>query len=226
MSNTTKDWISSNGMSLHPAGVIWAVASSSKGEVLGETYHDSVWAKGNIKFYKSIQPVGGEPVDSILGLALRYNVHFNELEVMLNSYKDIKSIEGARIKNFSLEKDGRSVLFVNTQEFKSEKPTKGFYEVLVPGKVQLLHNQRTTVRKPTYNAALDVGDKNERIALNSDYYVLRGGTINKLNLNKKGLLQAMGDQSEEMSSFLKANELDLKNRADLIRVFEYYNSKL
>lgn len=226
MTNTTKDWINSNGMSLHPAGVIWAVASADKAEVLGQTYYDTVWAKGNIKFYQSIQPVGGQPVDSIIGLGLRYNVHFNELEVMLSTYKDVKAIEGPRIKNFTLERNGRSALFVNTQEYRAEKPLKGFYEVLVPGKVQLLHNQRTTVRKPTYNAAMDVGDKHERITMNSDYYVLREGTITKLTPTKKGLLQVLGDQADQINSFLKTNELDLKNKQDLMRVFEHYNSKL
>ncbi|WP_247232077.1 hypothetical protein [Telluribacter sp. SYSU D00476] len=226
MSETTKDWINSNGMQLHSAGIIWAMSSAGKAEVLGETYHDTVWAKGNIKFYQSIQPVGGQPVDSIIGLGLRYNVHFNELEVMLSTYKDVKAIEGPRIKNFSLEKNGRSTLFVNTQEYKTDKPLKGFYEVLVPGKVQLLHNQRTTVRKPTYNAAMDVGDKHVRIAMNSDYYVLRDGTISKLSPTKKGLLQVLGDQADQINSFLKTNELDLKNKQDLTRVFEYYNSRL
>ncbi|HEV7348590.1 hypothetical protein [Telluribacter sp.] len=226
MTNTTKDWISSNGMSLHPAGIIWSVASGEKASVIGETYLDTVWAKGNVKFYTSVQPIGGNPVDSIVGLALRYNVHFDELEVMLGTYKDVKAVESSRIKNFTLEKNGKSVLFVNTKEYAAEKPAKGFYEVLVPGKVQLLLNQRTSVRKPTYNPAMDIGDKHERITMNNEYYLVRNGKLSKLSPNKKGLLTAMGDQADEMSRYLKSNDLDLKNKNDLIRVFEFYNSRL
>lgn len=226
MLNATRDQINSNGLLIPATGTLWGVASNDKGEVVGQTYLDTTWAKGDLKLFKSIQPIGGKPVDTLSGLALRYNVYFNEIEIMMNSYRDVRALEGKTIKSFSLEQAGRKSTFVNTQTYETEKTPVGFYEILSPGKITLAVLNKTIVRRPTYNAAFEVGDKDAKILMMEDFYVLRGNKAEKLNPSKKTLLKLMDDQSEDVSQFLKINDLDLKVRSNLKRVFELYNGTL
>lgn len=223
MLNTTRDQINMNGLKIPTTGTLWGIASADKGEVVGQTYLDTLWSKGNVKLYQSIQPIGGKAIDTLSGLAMRYNVYFNEIEILLNTYNDVRALQGNQIKAFSLEKAGKPVSFLNTQLYKTDKSPTGFYEILVPGKTTLAALPRTIVKKPTYNAAFEVGTKDTQILLDADYYVLKEGKAEKVKLTKKGILELMPDKAKEMEAFLKINELDLKERSNLVRLFEQYN---
>jgi hypothetical protein len=223
MPQTTKDWINSNGLNLHSAGIIWAVSPGEQAMVLGETYNDTLWSQGSIKFYQAVPVVGGQAIDSLNGLALRYNVHYNQLEVLLDAYKDIKALDGSKVRYFSLEKNGKKSSFINAREVPLGKSTPGFYEVLAPGRLPLLYCQRTSVRKPTYNASLDVGDKYERISMLGEYVVMRQGKAEKWVPSRKNLLLLMQDQADELTKYLKDTPVDFKKRESIARVFAYYN---
>lgn len=222
--NSTRDQINMGGLKIPTTGTLWGLASSDKGEVLGETYLDTVWAKGNVKLYQSIQPVGGQAIDTLSGLAMRYNVHFNEVEILLNTYNDVRALQGSQIKAFSLEKTAKEVQFLNTQLYETDKQPTGFFEILVPGKLTLAALHKTIVKKPTYNAAFEVGTKDTRILLDEDYYLLKAGKAEKVKPTKKAILDLMPDKAKEMEAFLKINDLDLKERTNLVRLFEQYNS--
>lgn len=224
MLNTTRDQFNSNGLTIPTNGTVWGIASGNKGQVVGTIYLDTLWAKGNLKLASSIQPIGGKPVDTLSGLALRYNVFANEIEILLNTYKDVKAIQGDKIKSFSMEKEGKLIVFTNTNLFREADLPKGFLEVLVPGELTLASLHKTIVRKPTYTAAFDVGDKDTKILMDEDYYILQGGVAEKLKPSKKTILELMKEKASDVNAFVKVNDPDFKNRKDLIRVFELYNS--
>lgn len=223
MLQTTRDQINMGGLKIPTTGTLWGVASNDNGEVVGETYLDTLWAKGNIKLYQSIQPIGGKAIDTLMGLAMRYNVYFNEVEILLNTFNDVRALQGAQIKAFTLEKEGKTSSFRNTQLYDTDKKISGFYEILVPGPVTLAALPRTVLRKPTYNAAFEVGSKDTQIRLDTDFYILKGRKAEKLKLTKKAILELMPDKAKEMEAFLKNNTLDLKRRSNLVRIFEEYN---
>lgn len=225
MLNATRDQFNANGMRIATYGTVWGVASADKGEVVGQTYLDTTWTQGNLKLYKPVQPVGGKAVDTLSGLGMRYNVHFNEIEILLDTHRDTRAIRGDQIASFSLQEKGKKpTYFINTKGYESDKIPVGFYEVLVPGRVTLAALHRTIVRKPNYNAAFEVGSKDTKILPEEDFYALQNGKAEKLKLSKKALLALMNDKSKEMETFMKANDLDLKNRNNLERLFEAYNS--
>jgi|GEM_PF-1344753 hypothetical protein len=226
MLNATRDQINTNGLVIPATGTLWGVASSDNGTVVGQTYLDTAWAKGELKLFQSVQPIGGKPVDTLSGLALRYNVYYNEIEILMNSFRDVRALQGKTIKSFSLEQAGKKSTFVSTQLYQADKPPVGFYEIVSPGKLALAVLNKTFLRKPTYNAAFEVGDKDAKITLMEDFYVLNGTKAKKFNPSKKTLLKLMEDQSEEVTQFLKINDLDLKDRTNLQRVFELYNGLL
>jgi hypothetical protein len=222
--NATRDQINMDGLKIPTTGALWGLASSDKGELVGQTYLDTVWAKGNLKLYQPIQPIGGKAIDTLSGLAMRYNVYFNEIEILLNTFNDVKALQGSQVKAFTLEKAGKSSHFLNTQLYQIDKLPTGFYEILVPGNATLAALPRTVVKKPTYNVAFEVGTKDTQILLDTDYYMLKGGQAEKLKPTKKGILGLMPDKAKEMEAFLKTNDIDLKERSSLVRLFEEYNS--
>lgn len=226
MLNTTRDQFNANGMRIGNYATIWGMASSDKGEVTGQTYLDTTWTQGNLKLYEAVQPVGGKAVDTLSGIGMRYNVHYNEIEILLNTHRDTRAVPGDRITSFSLEKkDKKPLYFVNTKGYEADKAPAGFYEILVHGRLTLTAYHHTVVRKPNYNAAFEVGDKDTKIMQEIDFYALQEGKAEKLKLSRKALLEVMGDRSKEMDAFMKTNDLDLKNRQDLMRLFEAYNKK-
>ncbi|GHB81142.1 hypothetical protein [Persicitalea jodogahamensis] len=224
MMNTTRDQINLNGMRIPTNGTLWGVASGDKGETVGNTYLDTTWAKGNLKLYEPVLPVGGQSVDTLTGLALRYNVYFDEIEILMNTYNDVKALQGGKVRAFSLEENGIPVTFVNTKMYEAEKVPTGFYEILTSGKITLASHHKTLIKKPTYNAAFEVGSKDTEIMMQEDFYALQKGKARKIKPNKKGILDLMKDKSKQIEAFLKINDLDLKERGNLTTLFERYNS--
>ncbi len=225
MMNATRDQINVNGLRIPTSGTLWGVASADKGEVVGQTYLDTAWAQGNLKLYDAIQPVGGKAVDTLSGLGMRYNVHFNEVEILLNTYRDTRAVQGDRIRSFSLEKKGEQpAYFTNAKNYQADKVPTGFYEILTSGPMTLAVLHRTVIRKPNYNAALEVGEKDTKILMDDDYYAIQDGKAEKLKLSKKALLELMEKKSKQMGTFIKANDLDFKDQGNLVRLFEAYNS--
>lgn len=193
------------------------------GTVVGEVYLDTVWARGYVKLIQPIPAVGGTPQDSLGGLAMRYNVYSNEVEVLLDTYKDVKAIPGNRIKYFSVQRNGQPIRLVNVENYPSDKTPKGFYEVLADGKLMLLQNYRVRVQKPTYNAAVGVGEKDHRFSVETDWYVAHNGQAEKWSPSKKAVLQLMKDREKEVSNYLKNHQPDFKNQDDLVQLFAFYN---
>jgi hypothetical protein len=224
LTTTMQDQLNTTGLILPANSSVWGLPSGNKGGVLGTPYLDTTWAKGNLKLYQSLQPVGGKPVDSLSGLALRYNVQFNEIEILLNTYKDTKALRGSQVRSFSLERNGKNMVFVNTGLYEGEKLAPGFFEINVGGRLTLATFHKIDVRKPTYNVAVDAGDKDTRLIAGEDRYVLHNGKAEKFKPTKKALLELMQDKSAEMAAYLKANDPDLKSETALASVFTYYNS--
>jgi hypothetical protein len=47
----------------------------------------------------------------------------------------------------------------------------------------------------------------------------------RLNTNKKEILKLMSDKKTEVESFIKQNNLSVKDRVDLLQIFKFYNAK-
>lgn len=45
-----------------------------------------------------------------------------------------------------------------------------------------------------------------------------------LKTKKKNLIEIFSDREKEIKDFISSNKLDLDERADLIKLFDYYNS--
>ena len=48
--------------------------------------------------------------------------------------------------------------------------------------------------------------------------------LHKVKKSKKQILSAFPDAENELSSYIKAEKIDLKNEADLVKLLRYYDS--
>ncbi len=225
-SQTTRDALNGGG-ALFGINRVGAVASivGAEGGVIGTQLLDTVWREASIKLYKKIGTPGRES-DSIAGVPVRYDIFNNDFDVMVNSKRDIRGLDGESVKHFTLyyglEKTKKT--FLNVAEFKAEEPLTGFMELLVAGKTALLEQIRLSVTKPTFNMALNSGSKDSKINKTPHYYYLRNNEVRKLATSKKKIIEAFADKEVEIKKWLDSNNINLKSSTDLARLFIHYNS--
>lgn len=226
LSNVTRDMINLGGMRI-PAngnGTLFGL-KGPKGTVVGDPYLDSAWHTGSIKLFQKIGPPGREG-DSIANISLRLDLYANELEVQVNSGKEIRAVSVSQVRFFTIEGTERRV-FMSTRQFRSEDNLQGFVELVMAGqrgRLSLVEYTKLNIIKPTYNEALGTGNKDTKITKSNQYYVVKGNTLFHIGSSKKKLLEAMGDRADDVEKFIKTNDISLKSRADLAKVFAYYNS--
>src|SRR5690606_10816167 len=100
---------------------------------------------------------------------------------------------------------------------------RGFFEVLSEGPVTLLSNTSIQVREPTYNVALDMGNRDTRLVKKTVFYHLDGETVRELPGSRKKLLSVFPHNSDEISEYIKTNKLSLNDATHLKILFDYYN---
>lgn len=221
MLQTTRDRINFSGLAIPSTGVLFGF-DGSPGQLVGDAYLDTTFQAGNVRFYGRI---GLGKTDSLAGVPLRYDMRANEVEIRAAS-NDIRVAKGPSVRYFAVNNRlGTVSLYVNVREFRGEADELlGFFESIQPGKLSLLLHPFVTVKKATYNPALNVGSKDEQILKKTTWYVAQNSRATKFTPNRKALLALMADKQEQIEAFLKEKDPDLKSRSGLMAVFAYYSS--
>jgi hypothetical protein len=229
MMQNTKDAINLDGIKIgqHTSTMLYGFDTRTT-EVQGSYYLDTDWSLATVRFYpKTIStPKGTVKLDSLSGIQIRVILQGNDIE--FNTPDGIKVISGTFVRGFSLQKPNQIVPknFISTLEFVDnyDKTKPSFFEVLIEGKTKLLEYIKITTQKPDYNEAFNVGSKDIKIIKEKQYFINKGKEVLRFSTNKKELFELMADKKTEVEKYIKDNELTLKDRSDLMKVFEYYNS--
>jgi len=184
------------------------------GEMIGTSFYDTTWTMGSFILYHDTTLYNDIPA--------RYDILRNVIELKLRV--GMRLLEGVRVNSFALQQgDFQRTIFVNTQNFATDEKLKGFFELVSNGKLTLLRHHKTWIKKPTYNAALAVGSRDTEIIREQRFYYARDGRAQKLTLSKKSLLELMADKKVAMEAYFKEQSPDLKDKARLTKLFDYYN---
>lgn len=187
------------------------------GKVIGDTYLSTSWRKSVVLLYKDNKVLEGYEV--------RYDLQSDELD--FKSAKGVKVLRGSEIKSFVWMDSLRAepYYFVNARDYKLDGvPLTGFFEVLVDGATPLFKKTRLNVKKATYNVALDVGSRDDKILKIPEYYTGRSSEVIDVPTSRKRTADLFPGKEEEMSAYMSANDLSLKKEEDLILLFRQYNS--
>jgi hypothetical protein len=202
-----------SGNSFSPTDMIQMMPSSSVSTVDGNPYWDERWGASSVLLYDKPTPNDG--------WYTRYDIRSDEFEFLVN--KQIKVAKGSVIKNVvwvdSLTQKTR--FLVNAKDYKLDGvPLLGFIEVLVDGDQQLIKRIELQVLKPNYNEAMSTGSKNSKITKKELFYYSDNGELFEIK-SRKSLAPLFGEQSEQMSSFIKEEKLKTGRESDLVRIFEH-----
>ncbi|MEQ8629345.1 hypothetical protein [Ekhidna sp.] len=144
--------------------------------------------------------------------------------VELRDSRTLKVIQGQLI-NYILvqdfEKENRFYIRNNTFKNQTDFP-EGFYEVLTEGKINLLKLHGFLRIKPSYNPALDVGNRSTDLRKTEDYLLMKNNVAYDLPNKKKEIFGLLGPDSETLS---KERKLNPKNEGELIQLITLLNQK-
>lgn len=183
-------------------------------EVNGSPYLASKWATGNValksgEIYKSVEIKYDQVGDQLLfkadnGDSLLFAQPVHEFELPVT--------EKGKTTN-SNYRNGFPAVNGNT--------AINFYEVINDGKVKILKRTKKNIQShKDYSSANMINDINTNIT----YYILKDNAMILIKPGSKTILDALSDKSAEVGKYIKDNNLDARQDADLGKIFAYYNS--
>lgn len=186
-------------------------------KVIGDTYIDEEWKKGAFLMYGNDK--------SIEGYEIRYDLDKQELEVRTST--GVKVVGGNQVKSFlTLDPDeAEPWIFINAREFKPDHGLRfnGFLQVLQDGNYALVSGYAIKVKRPDYNEAMNVGSRDYKIYKKEEMFFVRQGTLFRLPAKKKEFLSIFPEQArEQISTFMKSENLNSSEKADLMRIFSFH----
>jgi hypothetical protein len=152
---------------------------------------------------------------SILALPMRYDVYNNK---MIYKYNNKTYSIGAPDSISEIKFPNR--VFVYKQ--KGTKNEKSYFEKLVNGKVCLFNQYEIKIIQPTYNVALNVGNKNSRLALKEHLYIEQENALIMLS-KKNQLIDILIDKQQKVTDYMNTENLSYKEKDDVIKIISYYN---
>jgi len=176
----------------------------------GSLYFSDEWMKGNVV-------VNGE--NQFNGIYLKLDLYTNEVH-----YRDLKG--GELIATTSIQKvilfDSSSQLvfsFVNGQYINTKNHLKGWYQLLTEGKASVFKQIKKQINenKPYGSATIE-----RSVYTSSQYYALYNDGF--LQIKKfKEIPEILADKKDEVSKYIKANDLSGKTDDEYRSVFDFYN---
>ncbi|WP_282125333.1 hypothetical protein [Marinifilum flexuosum] len=180
-----------------------------KGKTVGSCYWNEQWRKADILLV----------TDSILigDVESRIDIRRNELEV---KYKgEIKVIPSFRIN--ALQFIGDTGVYTTEGALKVRE--KGFYSILVQGKNTLLCGAELEIIKANYNIALGVGNKHDTMIKKDKFFIYcQEDSLIHLETSK-GKLRKQFKETPIVSSYLKKNKINPRNKKELIQFVNFLN---
>ncbi|MGY0039642.1 hypothetical protein [Pedobacter sp. NJ-S-72] len=183
--------------------------------VTGSPYLNDDWVLGSIvltdaKAYENVSLKYDEINDDVIfkgkdGVAMAAD---NVKQFKLAPYGDVK--------DSTLFRSGFPAVKSNT--------VRGFYEVLVDGKVKLLKKTIKTINQFLPENILNSASVDKTVVASSTYYLFtQSSNIVFISKDKKSVLKVLTGKEAELDTFISANKLNLKNDADLAKLVTYYN---
>jgi hypothetical protein len=200
-------------MSTVPGGIVQEFGLTEPNTV-GNTYLYDDWLMGDIVLSDD---------KSIKNLPLRYDLYNNGVEI--KTIDQIKFIPGIRVKKIDLYLvTGEVVRLMSPLPIIRVNPNveSTFLEVQTIGVWSLYKQTYLAIIKGNYNAALDLGERDNKIIKKSKYIIIKEDKVVLVEMNKKKFSKNFENQ-KEVFSFLKDRRLNLKYEEDLHKLLAFLN---
>ena len=177
--------------------------------VRGTPFINEDWLAGSVTTTRGIYQ----------NLQLKYNVYDNLLIFQQNdeAYEMTDQIVGFTLKPAPADST-TFMIFKNGISGSDIRPSN-FVQVLAEGKASLYKMPAKQMAEVTeVNAGMV-----KVFANNNKYYLSVNNNLQRVQLKKADILQALADKADKLEVFIKDKKLSFKKEADLLVLIQYYN---
>jgi hypothetical protein len=176
--------------------------------VTGSFYLDSEWTEADVYLV----------MDSMIikGLKTRIDLRNNLLEVKCDD--GIKVLSSFRIRSIFYPKS--KTIFVTENALKIDQ--RGFYKIVVNNDKSLLCRYDTEILRSNYNVQMAIGDKNDQIVKNKNYFLFSNTKLIKLKHSRKTIKKQFKSKPIVLD-YLSKHKTNPKIENSLIQFTDYLN---
>lgn len=210
--------VSGKGMDMNarPGGIVQEVPLEEP-KLLGNTYLSDNWYRGTLFLFS------GHKIENYL---LRYDIKNHVVEIRIEDEDKVKVLQGIRIEKFewyNAELDQRET-FINSSII-DPAISSSFFKILSKGdKIDLLMRYQVKLIKGNYVQALDMGERDNKLVKVKKFYFQIGKRLIEAPNKKKKLEPLFPDSYDEIKSYVKSENLRLKEEESLIKLTEFINN--
>jgi len=158
----------------------------------------------------------------IYDVDLRYDIYAGEIHFRV---KDVVYVIANQNQVQSVEIDNNKFVYSDYKLTPGTENVAGstYFILLTGGRCKLLAKKNIRIKDPEppklYQEA-----KPAKFILKDDTYYLKLGEKSAVKIKgKKDLLEILGDQQDNLKTFLRSNKLSTGKREDLIKIISFYN---
>ena len=200
----------------NPGGYVETFNLEKSNEVEGSYYLNPEWQIGTINLYD------GRVIEK---MPLKYNMRDDFMHI-LDQNEEIRALKFDKIKSFEWFNviSKKYVKYVNCLDYDIDG-TKliGFAQILSSGDIGLLKYNYLELREGNYSITHDAGQRNDEYRIKGKRYIVTDGKLNPAD-KKKEIIKLLSDKEDEVTRYIKANHLNLKEDDHLISLIDYYNT--
>lgn len=227
MPQSSRDQMNYGTFKPGPYSLFWG-QDNYRGEVQGDIYVDTVWRTAAVWFYPAVvRRYDANASDSIAGYQVRLDLLNHFVEFYLEEKASVVDAGAIRRVEYVDPAFGPTA-FVNTLQYRADQEKlPGFFRLIAEGgELEVVQYNRLQVKKPTYNVALDVGNKNLKVYKKQEYYYRLGGekSLQKFNPSSTFFKKLGGKKGQQTYNFIKEQGLNPKSPVELKRIAAYYNA--
>ena len=164
----------------------------------GRLYLDSNFRNGLIVDFENEE----------INVEVRYRIADDEMQILHLGQE--KALYPSKVNQISFKSGTTSLTFVPAEYEAKKNRTYGYFELLSNGNVKLLRSYR----------------KNGKNKVKTSYYIQIGEEIAKpFKVRRSSIMKAFKNLNNEASDFISSNNINIKKERDLIKLFDYLNSK-
>ncbi|MDT3405227.1 hypothetical protein [Mucilaginibacter terrae] len=178
-------------------------------DVEGSAFLNDDWQKATVKLSNG---------KTYKDASLKFNLADNELLFKGKDGEPFTFMEP--VSEFAITDDLQNIhTYRNDYSFEGESPAT-YFEVLADGTTQLLKKTTKSIGDfKEYNGPIV-----KKYVTSVKYYLYKDKKAIQIKPDRKSLLYSLGSKQAELDTYIKNNNLNLKQDADLGKVVVYFNS--
>ena len=154
---------------------------------------------------------------------LRYNIYAEEIEIKNTKHSTLYE---ALYKDPEIYASIGGTIYIFAP-YEDSTNKGGYFALIQPGTYYTLYEKSTITFKSFEARNAYRPSQPAKFIKGKDYYlVTKSGKFFKLPKRKSKLVKVMDEKKEEIKNYLDNNDIDLDNKYDVIKIFNYYDSLL